>query len=173
MFHSALIVPVPRVTALISPWASRYDVSFARGIPPHVTVLFPFLPPGEVTEDDLSVLEELFAGTAAFRCELTRVGMFADGEVLHLVPEPAAPFQEMTRQLRTRWPALRPYGGRHEDPTPHVTVGHHIPRHPAKQATRSLTLALPVRIPVQVVQLWREVDGHWEHARSFPLHRDG
>lgn len=169
MSHTALIVPVPRVAPLIEPWARRHDPSFQRGVPPHVTVLFPFLPVDEILTDDLDALGQLCAQHPEIEVDLAQVGMFEDHEVLHLVPDPDEPFRRLTTDLRARWPHLRPYEGRHEDPAPHVTVGFHIPRPTARHAARSLMLALPIRVPVHVLQLWHGDGEQWHHLRSFPL----
>jgi hypothetical protein len=82
--------------------------------------------------------------------EFAEVGMFPDGEVLHLLPRPDEVFRTLGRRLRDHWPDLLPYGGRHPDPTPHVTVGHAIPRARARHAARALSLAMPVRVPIHV-----------------------
>lgn len=166
---TALLVPVPRVGPWIAPWAQRYDPSSARGVPPHVTVLFPFLPTNEITARDLERLRELFASHPATEVALTEVGLFEAGEVLHLRPEPDTTFRTMTQQLQQEWPDLQPYGGRHGDPTPHVTVGFHIPRPSARHAARSLLLALPIRVDIHAVQLWAEGADGWLHVATFPL----
>ncbi len=83
MPSTALIVPVPRVGPLISPWARRHDPATAGGVPPHVTVFFPFIPPDAMTPADLSRLESLFATHPATEVDLAHVGMFEEGAVLH------------------------------------------------------------------------------------------
>lgn len=171
MSSTALLVPVPRVGPLIAPWARRFDPSTARGVPPHVTVFFPFLPTREISTQDVTRLEELFATHPATELDLTQVGMFEQGEVLHLRPEPDTTFREMTRRVQQEWPDLAPYGGRHGDPTPHVTVGFHIPRPSARHAARSLMLSLPIRVAVDAVQLWAEGPDGWLQVSTFPLAR--
>lgn len=171
MPSTALIVPVPRVGPLISPWARRHDPATAGGVPPHITVFFPFIPPDALTRADLTRLESLFASHPATEVDLAHVGMFEQGEVLHVRPEPDTPFRAMTTSVQQEWPALEPYEGRVGDPVPHVTVGFHIPRPSARHAARSLMLALPMRVPIDVVQLWVDGATGWGHVASFPLAR--
>ncbi len=52
-----------------------------------------------------------------------------------------------------------------------MTVGFHIPRPSARHAARSLMLALPMRVPIDVVQLWVDGATGWGHVASFPLAR--
>lgn len=165
---TALICPVPRVASLLSPWRDRYDPSAAAGYPPHVTVLAPFLPPRQVTSVDLERLRELCGRVRPFTVDLAEVGVF-DEDVLHLRPDPDEPFHELTEQVRAAFPRVEPYDGRFDELVPHVTVGHGIPRPQARQAARSLLLALPVRVHVGVVQLWVPGPDGWRAGVSFPL----
>lgn len=168
MDQTALLAPVPRVGPLIEPWRRRHDPSAAVGIPPHLTVLAPFLAPAAVTVGDLDVLRALMATRRPIEAALTTVGMF-DSDVLHLRLEPEAPFRELTTAVHELYPDTPPYSGRHADVVPHVTVGHAIPRASARHAARALMLALPMRIRVDVVQLWVRTDGAWVVGASFPL----
>ena len=168
METTALICPLPRVAPLLAPWRDVHDPSAAAGIPPHITVLAPFLGPDELGLEDLETLRSLFAPREPIETELTRVGMF-DSDVLHLRPEPDAPFRELTDAVVARYPQTPPYGGRHDDIVPHVTVGKAIPRPRARHAARSLMLALPIRVRIDVVQLWVRGSDAWVAGASFPL----
>jgi 2'-5' RNA ligase len=168
MDQTALIVPVPRIGPLLQPWRSRYDPSAAGGVPPHVTVLVPFLRPAELRAHHLAALEDVVAHHAEIDVELATVGMFDEG-VLHMRPEPDTPFRELTADVHDRFPDSQPYGGRHDEVVPHVTVGHDIPRPAASHAARSLMLALPIRVHLDVVQLWAPRGDQWTIVASFPL----
>jgi 2'-5' RNA ligase len=167
MVQTALLVPIPRIGPLIDPWRRRHDPVAAEGIPPHVTVLWPFLEQHQITAEDVETLRQLFEQFEPFDVDLAQVGMF-DEDVLHVLPEPDTPFRELTAAVHAVFPQAPPYEGRHPDPTPHVTVGHGIPRPSAKHAARSLMLALPMRVHVDVVQLWVH-SGDWVPGASFPL----
>ena len=173
MAQTALLLPVSRVAPLIQPWARRYDPSAVGGVPPHVTVLFPFLPPEDITREVADRLRHLSLRHEAFTTDLADVGMFADGEVLHLRPDPDTPFRELAHAIRAQWPGLEPYGGRHDDPVPHVTVGFGIPRASARHAARSLLLSLPLPVHVDVLQVWGTDEEGWHHLLSFPLRPAG
>lgn len=173
MAETALLLPVPRLAPLVEPWARRFDPSAVGGVAPHVTALFPFLPAEEITVGVTDTLRHVALRHHAFTTKLTEVGMFEEGEVLHLRPDPDTPFRELTAALRAQWPHLEPYGGRHEDPVPHVTVGFHIPRASARHAARSLLLSLPITLHVGVLQLWASSEEGWHHLDSFPLRPAG
>ena len=44
--ESALLVAVPAAEPAVAAHRSRLDTSAAVGVPAHITVLYPFLPPG-------------------------------------------------------------------------------------------------------------------------------
>jgi hypothetical protein len=48
VMQSALIVPIPEAEEAVSLHRARFDEPAIYGIPAHVTVLFPFMPPSEV-----------------------------------------------------------------------------------------------------------------------------
>ena len=82
----------------------------AHGIPFHVTLLFPFAPREELTDDFLADVRGFFAGRAPFEFELTRVDAWP--RVVYAVPEPDAGLRECMQALFARFPAWPPYGGR-------------------------------------------------------------
>ena len=49
MPESAILVPVPGAEPVAGRLRARFDRSAGRGIPAHVTVLYPFVPPGQIT----------------------------------------------------------------------------------------------------------------------------
>ena len=167
METTALLCPLPRLAPLLAPWREGHDPSAAAGMPPHVTVLAPFRAPGDLDLQDLEALRAMMAPRDPIEVELTTVGMF-DNDVLHLRPDPDAPFRELTEAVSDRF-GTPPYEGRHDEILPHVTVGKAIPRPRARHAARALMLAMPLPIRVDVVQLWvRGADG-WVVGASFPL----
>ncbi len=118
--ESALIVPALQVAALVEPFRLRHDPSARAGIPPHITVMYPFLAPGRLTRDVVMELDLLVGSTRAFEYELTDVREF-DGGVLYLAPEPPEPFIALTRRVGEAFD-IAPYGGAHPVVVPHLTV---------------------------------------------------
>jgi hypothetical protein len=60
--QSALLLAVPAAEAAVGPHRARLDSSALDGVPAHITVLYPFLPPAEIGPDALARLSRLFAG---------------------------------------------------------------------------------------------------------------
>jgi 2'-5' RNA ligase len=120
--ESGLVVPVPAATPVVAPWRERLDRTAVHGVPAHITVLYPFVPPSQVGPDVTRQLAELFAAAPPFDFALRQVGWF-DDEVVYLAPEPAEPFVGLTHRVMDAFPAYLPYEGAYDQVTPHLTVG--------------------------------------------------
>jgi 2'-5' RNA ligase superfamily len=120
--ESAVLVPFPEAERVVSPHRSRLDGAAALGVPAHVTVLYPFVPPPAITPSVVDALAVAVASVSAFGCEFGATEWFGE-EVLWLAPRPDAPFLALTRAVCAAFPGYRPYGGAHADPVPHLTVG--------------------------------------------------
>ena len=167
---TALIVPAPRVAPVVEGWLERTVPSKPSiGVPPHVTVLFPFVPAEQVDNMLLLELRQLFGRFEPFGFTLPRTGRFPT--TLFLDPEPAGPFVALTEAVWRRWPDHPPYRGEFDGIVPHLTVAQGepalldaaeadvAPRLPLTTRATELTLLEEVR------PLWQE----WRTKASFPL----
>jgi 2'-5' RNA ligase len=119
---TALVVLVPEAQTLVGPFRSRYDPVAPLGMPPHVTILFPFLMERDLSPEVLRRLTEHFAGFAPFDYEFRETGVFS--AVLYLKPEPEGRFSTIIAATSALFPALEPYGEAGLEPSPHLTVAH-------------------------------------------------
>lgn len=65
--ESCLLVPVPEAELAVGRLRRRLDQSAAWGVPAHVTILYPFVLPGEMTS---TVIEAAAAAIASVPAEL-------------------------------------------------------------------------------------------------------
>jgi len=167
--ESALIIPVPEAEALVGAWREQYDDSARTGVPAHVTVLYPFLPPEEVTPADVEQLAALFATAPATRFALVAVRRFSRG-VLYLAPEPEGFLRELTRRTWALYPHRPPYGGVFRDVIPHLTVAQ-IPDQSVLDAVEvEVSRGLP--IAAHATEAWlmlQNGEGRWQAGHRFPL----
>ena len=166
---SALIVPIPEAEPAVADLRARLDRSASWGMPAHVTVLYPFLPPEQLSPQVLAAIRLIAAGVPRFYLSLDRLGWF-DDRVLWLSPKPAEPFRELTNRLAVRFPAAQPYGGAFPDVVPHLTVGHDQPGLP--EAAAEVEAHLPIRARVTSLRLitGRPQPGDsWQTLTDFPL----
>lgn len=167
--ESALIVPVPEAEGLVSAWRERYDDSARTGVPAHVTLLYPFLPPEAVTPADLTRLGALFASAAATSYRLVAVRRFSRG-VLYLAPEPDGFLRDLTTRIWALYPHRPPYGGAFRDVIPHLTVAQLADHSVLDTVEAAVSPGLP--IAAHAAEVWLMLQGddsRWQAGHRFPL----
>jgi hypothetical protein len=165
--QTGLIVVVPEVEPVVGAHRTALDPVASWGIPAHITVLYPFLPPRAVDE---AALAELFRQLPSFEAVLSRVSWFGS-EVVWLAPEPAEPFRRLTGAVCDRFPSVSPYGGQFADVVPHLTVGDRAPLAALTAAAADIALHLPIRTTVRSVRLVEGATGEvpWRTVAEFSL----
>jgi len=168
--HSGLIVEIPEAEPAVAPYRDRLDANARLGVPAHITVLFPFMPPAAIGPAALAELERLFAAVSRFRFRLDHTGWFGE-EVLWLAPRDPGPFQALTRRVAKAFPAFPPYQGQFGDPAPHLTVGHGHPVTDLRAAEESVRAHLPIDAQATAVALMTQqsAGGQWTKAATFTL----
>jgi 2'-5' RNA ligase superfamily len=156
--RTALIVEVPEAEPQVGALRLEHDSSAARGVPAHITILFPFVDP-DVVDD--RALEQLFARFRPFEFALDRVERFDDG-VTWLHPEPSLPFVDLTSAVAQRWPDHPPYEGAFDEPIPHLTVS---------ETPIDVHVQLPIASRAHAVTLIEEQEatGRWTKRRAYAL----
>lgn len=105
--RTAVIVPVAAADATVGPHRTALDRAAGWGIPAHVTVLYPFVPPGALTADQLDRLAAAVASERAFDATFPGTGWFGS-DVLWLAPDPAEPFRRLTLAVWREFPEHPP-----------------------------------------------------------------
>jgi 2'-5' RNA ligase len=140
--ESAVIVPV-QVPVAVNRLRDRMDPSAAQGVPAHVTLLYPFMPPDQLKEDVRRLLEGIVASEPVFTFALTSVQRWPN--VVWLAPEPDDPFRRLTGALAAAFPDYPPYEGAHPEVVPHLTVAQDVPDDWYAAAEHALPAVLPIR----------------------------
>lgn len=144
---SAVVVPVPETEPRVGALRAALDPSAALGMPAHVTIMFPFVPPTRIDDGVVAALRGVFAATPAFEVGFSKTGWFEDA--VWWAPEPAEPFVALTRAVSARF-GLLPYAGEHgDDVVPHLTIGHRAPIERLRAAEAEVAAGPPVRAAVR------------------------
>ena len=174
--ESALLVTVPAAEPAVARHRARFDPSAADGVPAHITVLYPFLPPGEIGADAHAALARLFASVRAFPFTLDRTGWFPDSPVLWLGPPDPVPFSALTDLVAAAFPSCPPYGGRFAVVIPHLTIGEGAPRADLRAAETAVRPHLPIAAEATEVTLMTgprpragRPGARWTTVATFPL----
>ncbi|KQX50161.1 MULTISPECIES: 2'-5' RNA ligase family protein [unclassified Streptomyces] len=165
--QTGLIVRIPEAEPYVRRWRERLDPSARAGVPAHVTVLFPFLDESRMDALVHAALADVLGGQQAFDLRFERCGRFPG--VLHLVPEPDAPLRQLTEAIAERWPEAPPYGGRHAEIVPHLTIAQGQEDGVLEEIEAGLAGRLPFTAHVASVELIVHDGVKWQERASFPL----
>lgn len=168
--QTALIVPIPEAEEAVGRFRASLDRAAGWGVPAHVTVLYPFLPPQQIDEQVMAVLRETIAEIPRFDVALTHVGWFGD-TVVWLAPQPDRPFRELTAAVWRQFPEAPPYAGAHSDVVPHLTIGHDAAKPTLRHAADTVAAHLPIHATIDRVRLIAGTPdvSPWHTVCEFPL----
>jgi len=167
--HTALVVPIPGLQDFVATWRPKVDAVPPVGVPAHVTLLYPFLPPA-VGSERIAEIRTFLATRPSFPYSLDGVDWF-DDEVVFVKPLPADGSMDLTNAIEEQW-RLAPYGGDVEDPVPHVTIGYGGNREAMQRVADAARKVLPIKAQL-ADEVWL-MQGtpdptHWTRAHRFNL----
>jgi 2'-5' RNA ligase len=167
--QSALLIPAPEAEALVGSWRDLHDPSARRGVPAHVTLVVPWVPPEQIKQEHLDELSDLLADEEPFEYTLEEVCWFGE-RVLWLGPTPAAPFKRLTARLATHFDTP-PWQGEFSEVVPHLTVGlaGHAVGCTLSEAAEALVPKLPVRCRATEVDVMSGDGVSWDLVHRVPL----
>lgn len=175
-WETALLLPVPAAEPAVGRHRARLDEAARDGVPAHITVLYPFLPPAGISEPRLASLRGLFARIAAFEFTLDRIGWFGE-EVVWLGPRDPAPFTALTSLVFAAFPSCPPFGGQFPVVIPHLTIGNASRPQAMRAAAELVRPCLPIEAAAAEVTLMTgprpgapgTPPGQWRTIATFPL----
>ncbi len=121
----------------------------AAGVPAHITLIVPWLPPDEIDDADLAELDETVEAVEAFDFKLDHVDWFGR-RVLWVAPQPTAPFLHLTALLAERF-GTPPWDDEFDEVVPHLTVAHASDGVELVPVAADLSARLPVRCRAEEV----------------------
>jgi hypothetical protein len=173
MAESAFIVRVPEAEPLVGKLRDQFDPSAKLGVPAHITVLYPFMPPELISEAILHDVHIAISATPPFEFRLATVGRFPG--VLYLIPEPSAPFAELIKSIAGRFPEYPPYAGEFQSVIPHLTIADGGDSQVTDAECQLLALMSergPVVATCYTLTLIENSTGRWKEKCAIPLARD-
>ena len=111
-----LLLITPDAEPVVGRWRAEHDVAARYGIPAHVTVRTPFLPPEQWRDPTLSSLERFLP------IEMTLARLEDRPGALVVLVEPDDGLRGITEAVGLQWPSLPPHKENRPDLAYHVTV---------------------------------------------------
>jgi 2'-5' RNA ligase len=170
---TALVLPIYEIEPFVRDVARRFARKSVIGFDPddtlaHVTLIVPFLPPDRVTPSVEQDLEEIFSRAEPPEFRLTGACGFPGGFVYLAVDSPYS-IVGLVRSIVARWPEAPPYGGRHSDLVPHVTVWDDPDGRVPDEVLRIVSHLQPVRVVAREVELVSLTPPSWTVLRRFRI----
>jgi 2'-5' RNA ligase len=169
MAESAVVVLVRELEPVVGEWYRRHTEAGRRGLPPHLTLLYPFLDTDELGEEPARRLIEALRPFSALTVTFAETARFhGEEETLYLRPDPTEPFLRITEALAAAFPDHPPYGGAVDEIVPHLTVAQGSPPllDPIERTVRA---RLPVTVRVERVWLVVDTAAGWRRRSAVPL----
>lgn len=163
--RSALVLEVPDAAPLL---LSAGLPERLHGLPPHVTVLYPFLPPAELTEEVRRRLLEICWSTDPLELRFPEVGWF--DRVTHLPVMPADGCLGLLDKISRCWPQARPYDGAFATVVPHLTVAH---KYLPERTLSRLEQGLPLTTTVTALTCLTSSEHGWNRVWTMPFRGSG
>ena len=85
---------------------ARFDPSAKVGLAAHITVLYPFVPPDQISKAVIARVSNVAQEHSPFAYSLNSIDRFAN--TLYLRPHPAEPFIDLVKGLVHHFPAYLP-----------------------------------------------------------------
>lgn len=169
--ESALVVLIPEAEALVGSFRIQYDPSATAGVPAHVTVLYPFKSPQDLTPELIQTLAELFSASPAFGASFTKTKRFP--RVLYLAPAPDEQFRLLIERVAERFPETPRYGGEFSEIIPHLTIADVSDSQQLEPISKEFENAargrLPIHASINEVALLDNETGRWQVRHRFAL----
>ncbi|MFF0265374.1 2'-5' RNA ligase family protein [Kribbella sp. NPDC004536] len=172
---TAILITVPELAAYTDRWRSvsrssaRPQVPLTELIPPHVTVLVPWVT--EPTDADVARLQAALTDVQPFELSFPTAGQFPNGTAW-LKPEPFDQVRALLLKVFAAFPECPPYGGNFAEPHPHLTISSSTQGGPSVVAEANAALATTPAPTVQLTELglWREdAQGVWSQFGAVQL----
>jgi len=174
MLESSIDIHIPGLDSAVEPWRIRTVEVAALGVPPHITVLWPWRK-APVTSQDLTDLARVLKGIKPFQIVLDRLELFPNGTI-YLAPQDGAAVRNATKAIAEVFPDCPPYRGGFLDPMPHVTVAKASNEEQKMQFLLELRAVLLPLLPMmfivkELVVMEQREDMHWEIRTTLTLGR--
>jgi 2'-5' RNA ligase len=168
--ESAIVVELPELDIVLDKYRRELDPSPGWGMPAHLTVLYPFVPPTDLNHNILSKLQTIATTVRPFEAEFDDFGWFAD-RVVWLAPPQSSQFGSLIREMMNAFPECPPYGGAFDKVVPHITIGESNEVDLLRAAEDAIRPQLPLKSMVTSLSLMEgsTAAGSWHVLKRVPL----
>ena len=173
--QTAVLFALPELDAYTTRWRSvsnapdHPDLPLAARVPPHITVLSPWVP----DPADPAALARLAAAVEGFgplHLTFETADWFPDSGVVFLRPEPFDVLRDLLKAVAEAFPESPPYGGAYPEPHPHLTIASDGDAELLQEVRTALAETPPPTVQTDAVTVWSSPTGAlWHQVTRIPL----
>ena len=170
--ETSIDIHVPALTAVLAPWRDLTIPIATKGVPPHISLLYPWRT-APLAAHDLAALHTAIADYPPFPITFTSLARFSP-TVLVLQLADTTAVRALMRAIHTTFPDTPAYGGAFADPVPHLTVAKATSEAELDQLEQEVLARLAAHLPLlvqveQIVVMEEDHNGDWHNLASIPL----
>jgi len=170
--QSSIELQFPHLSPLLSPWRDAHE---ARGIRPHVSLLYPWRT-APVSDRDINAVRAAIAHCTAFPITFSAIGRFPRERVLYLRIQDNVALRALMHAIHDAFPETPPYRGEHREVVPHLTIVTAGADFQLDQLEREIRLKLDAHLPLSVhaqsvIVAQENLNGIWSNVAELPLLR--
>lgn len=168
--ESSIDLQFPHLAALFSPW---HDALEAKGIPPHISLLYPWRTP-PLSDADIETVRAAIANYTPFSIAFSAIGRFPRKRVLYLKIRDNSQLRKLMQAVHGAFPETPPYRGEHEEVIPHLTIATADNDFDLDQLEEEVTRRLQPRLPLSVeaqsvIVAQESPNGIWSTVAELPF----
>lgn len=175
---TVVVLLIPEAEPIVGELRTRHTPGGKRGMPPHITLLGPFVEADRLDAEVARKLRGAIGDIPAFDFELSGTARFESG-VLYVTVKPVELVRVLIGRLCAAFPEFQPYGQFTPDEViPHLTVatGEGFPDRATSndaelfdRVEEALASSLPIVCRARHVAVMAEDDQGWTVASEFEL----
>jgi 2'-5' RNA ligase superfamily len=169
MPKSSIDIHFNSLTPLLHRWRTESVAVANLGVPPHITLLYPWRD-APLSGDDLEQLRTVLLKHRAFSLCIDRLESFEVGAI-YLALQDGRSCKAIMSDLMKDFPDTPPYGGDFLDAVPHLTIAKCDPKNlQVLKAEIARELTLPLEFSVDEIAVMEEdTGGNWFTRCVIPL----
>jgi 2'-5' RNA ligase len=168
--ESAIYLQFPGLIGLLSPWR---EAMAAKGIPPHVTLLYPWRTP-PLDDGDIGAVRAAISNCAGFPITFPAIGRFPTDRTLYLKIQNNVPLRTLMQNIHSAFPETPPYRGEFREVIPHLTITTADSDLELDQIEKEAGARLEGHLPLsveaqQVIVAQENLNGIWSNVAELRL----
>lgn len=170
--ETSIDIHFPELTDLISSYRAKTVAVAAKGVPPHITLLYPWVDASQIN-NHIERLKFTLKHISPFSIIFSSFNFFPNG-TLFLQLADDKPIRNVMKAIRNAFPKILPYGGEFLDPAPHLTIAKTRTPEEALRMKKEIVTVIEPKLPItvdvnQVIVMQETESENWQNAEVIKL----